>query len=411
MTEAETEVPEARGLLPRGLDPVRVLGAVRARRDEMVDALRDLVAMETPSTEPATLERALEWLVGSFGDLGMCTRRRSGRRTAGYLLARPADRGRRPVQLLLGHCDTVWPVGTLAEMPVRVDGAVLHGPGSFDMKGGLVQGLYALRILRDLEVELPLAPVFLVNTDEEIGSFESERTIRRLARIADRAFVLEPSLAPGGRLKTRRKGVGHYEISVRGRAAHAGLNPEEGASAIHELSLLVQRLFELNDPASGVSVNVGTIDGGLRTNVVAPTARATVDVRTPTREDAERIDAALHALRPSRADVTVRVEGSVGRPPLEPSPDGRKLWFAARDLAAGMGLELEEGMAGGGSDGNLTNEFTPTLDGLGAVGDGAHATHEHVDLECMVERTALLALLLALPPVADLPRFPEAGPE
>lgn len=390
-----------------------ILEAARRFGPAMTELLAELVSIETPSDEPGTIAPAFAVLERELRGTGLTCRRFAGRRTAGTLLARPAQRAGRPIQLLLGHCDTVWPVGTLAQMPAVVEGGTLRGPGSFDMKCGLVQAIYALRILRDLGLQPQVAPVMLVNSDEEIGSFESERIIRRLARIADRALVVEPSLSPGGQLKTRRKGVGQYRLTVTGKAAHAGLNPERGASAILEMALLVQRIFALNDLPRGISVNVGTVEGGVRPNVIAPRSVATIDVRTPTRADAERIDAALRALRPSRPGIELALEESLGRPPLEPSPLGRRLWWAAHELASRLGFALEEGMAGGGSDGNLTNLLTPTLDGLGAVGDGAHAAHEHVDLGRMLERTALLAGLLLLPPVAQLAAGPpgELGAE
>lgn len=382
--------------------PDAILARCRAWLPEMTEALAELVSMETPSTEPATLELALRWLEERFAALGMACERVPGRETAGYLIARSSELAERPLQLLIGHCDTVWPVGTLARMPVRIEEGRLHGPGSFDMKAGLVQTLFALQALREGGHVLPVAPVMLVNTDEEIGSFESSAAIGRLAREADRCFVMEPSLAPDGRLKTRRKGVAQYDLRVRGKAAHAGLNPEEGVSAILELSAQVQRVFALNDRERGISVNVGRIEGGTRPNVIAPAAHAVIDVRACTRDDAARVDAALHGLEPTRPGVTLEVESLGGRPPLEPRASGRLLWERARALAGHMGLELAEGMAGGGSDGNQTNLHTPTLDGLGAVGDGAHSDHEHVILDAMPERAALLALLLAEPPVAEL---------
>ncbi len=205
---------------------------------------------------------------------------RAGRRSGGHLYARPEWRGRRtPAQLLLGDCDTVWPLGTLAKMPVKVKDGVITGPGVYDIKGGLAQMVFALRALRDLGLNPPLTPVVFVYSDEEIGSRGSTRHIRRHARVAEKAFVMEPSLGPSGKLKTARKGVGRFSIVVEGEAAHAGLDPEGGASAILELSYLIQALFALNDPVHGTTVNVGTIDGGLSPNVVAPESRALVDVR------------------------------------------------------------------------------------------------------------------------------------
>ena len=384
----------------------RLRAAMTARADEMRSLLVRLAEIETPSSDPAAFAPAFALLHERFARLGWRVRRRRGKRTGGALLAYPppaagAGRGA-PLQLLIGHCDTVWPVGTLASMPVRSHRGRLYGPGVYDMKAGLVQMLAAVETLAELGLEPTVRPVAFVSADEEIGSPESETALRRLARVADRAFVLEPSLGPEGLLKTRRKGVVQYEIHVDGVAAHAGLDPDRGVSAVRELARLVEALSGLDDPASGVRVNVGVIAGGVRPNVIAPWARAEVDVRVPTRADAERVDRAIRALRPLRAEARVRVRGPIGRPPMEPTPLARRLWHRAAAHAAALGFELGEGTAGGGSDGNLTCEYCPTLDGLGAVGDGAHAAHEHVVLARMPERAALLALLLLEPPTASI---------
>jgi glutamate carboxypeptidase len=368
----------------------------------MVGFLERLVLAESPSTEPGSQDEVLRTLSEALIEIGYAAWCVPGRRSGGHLYARPGVRGRRaPVQLLLGHCDTVWPLGTLGEMPVEVKDSVVTGPGVYDMKGGLAQIVFALQALRDLSLRPSVTPMVFVNSDEEVGSRESMRHIRRLARVAQRAFVLEPSLGPSGKLKTARKAVGRFSVVVEGEAAHAGLDPGGGASAILELSYLIQALFALNDPARGITVNVGTIDGGLSPNVVAPESRAVVDVRVPTKEDARRVEDAILSLKPVAPGVTLRVEGSMGRPPMERTPRNRRLWETACRLGAELGLDLEEGVAGGGSDGNTTSLFTATLDGLGAVGDGAHARHEFVYVDRMVERCALLALLLLEPPLAE----------
>jgi glutamate carboxypeptidase len=284
-------------------------------------------------------------------------------------------------------------------MPIEVRDGVIRGPGVYDMKGGLAQMIFALRALRALGLEPSVTPVVFVNSDEESGSRESTRHIRRLARVAERAFVLEPSLGPSGKLKTARKGAGRFSVVVRGAAAHAGLDPTGGASAILELSYLIQSLFALNDPARGITVNVGTIDGGLSPNVVAPESRAVVDVRVPTPEDARRVEESILGLTPVTPGVKVVVDGGMGRPPMQRTPRNRRLWKRARRLGEELGLELEEGLAGGASDGSTTSLYCATLDGLGAVGDGAHAAHEFVYADSMVQRCALLALLVMEPPL------------
>jgi glutamate carboxypeptidase len=379
-----------------------VVGYLREQRRALVGFLERLALAESPSTEPGSQDKVLGILSGALIELGFAVRRLPGRRSGGHLYARPESRGRRaPAQLLLGHCDTVWPFGTLTEMPVEVKDGAITGPGVYDMKGGLAQMIFALRSLRALGLESAVTPVVFVNSDEEVGSRESTRHIRRLARVAERAFVMEPSLGPSGKLKTARKGVGRFSVVVEGEAAHAGLDPGGGASAILELSYLIQALFALNDPARGITVNVGTIDGGLSPNVVAPASRAVVDVRVPTKEVAHRVEETILGLKPVTPGVTLRVEGGMGRPPMARTPRNRKLWETACRLGKELDLDLDEGMAGGGSDGSTTSLFTATLDGLGAVGDGAHARHEFVYVDRMVERCALLALLLMEPPLVE----------
>jgi glutamate carboxypeptidase len=267
------------------------------------------------------------------------------------------------------------------------------------MKGGVAQALLALGALRHFGTETAVVPHLFLNSDEEIGSRESRRYIERLARCMSRVFVLEPSLGPAGLLKTARKAIGRFTVTVRGEAAHAGLNPGAGASAILELSHVIQALFAMNDLERGITVNVGTIDGGLRPNVVAPRSKAVVDVRVAAQADAERVEAAIRALRPAIQGTSLEIEGSYGRPAMERTPANRALWQLACRLGGELGLELEESLAGGGSDGNFTSRLTATLDGLGAVGDGAHARHEHLRLEASLQRAALLALLLVAPPL------------
>lgn len=377
----------------------------------MVELLRRLALAESPSSVPAAqgpvfdlIEEALAPAASgaSGASEGYRCRRLPGQASGGMFLAVPRRRARGGgAQLLLGHADTVWPLDTLERMPVRLEGGRLSGPGVYDMKAGLAQGIFALRALAELGLEPPAAPVLFVNSDEEIYSVDSLPMLRRLARRMRRVFVLEPSLGPEGRLKTRRKGVGRFSIEVHGRAAHAGLEPEKGASAVLELAHVIQRLHALNDPGRGISVNVGLVRGGQRINVVPPTAEAEVDVRIWSSEAAAEVERAVRALAPEVPGTTIEVQGGIERPALEPTPGNRALWEAARSCAARLGLPLAEGAAGGASDGNLTSPHAPTLDGLGAVGDGAHALHEHVLVDRMPERAALLALLLLAPLAAE----------
>ena len=362
----------------------------------MVDLLERLVATETPSLSAGSSDAGLDLIAAELERAGLATRRLRGNETGGHLFARTRDRqGHARYQLVIGHVDTVWPLGTIRSMPPRRDNGRFFGPGAYDMKGGLVQLVFALRALRELGLRPRLASAVLVNSDEEIGSLDSRRYIRMLARGAARAFVLEPPATPNGSLKTSRKGVELFEIVVTGRAAHAGSDPEEGISAILELSHQVQRLFALNDPERGVTVNVGTIDGGLRANVIAPEATALVDVRAPTEEAARAVARGIRSLTPARPGTTITVRSDAGRPPMPATVQNRALLRRAQELARALGIEIEEApLAGGASDANLTSGLTPTLDGLGAVGDGAHAPDEHVVVAALPERAALLALLL-----------------
>lgn len=372
---------------------------VREMRDEFIDFLKRLCSVESPTDHPQTQTEVHAILGPALDDLGYEVRIVRGRRSGNHLLASPKRRTRGgPTQLLVGHTDTVWPIETLERMPVQEVEGRLHGPGTLDMKGGLTQMVFALRALRDLGHEPEVAPVLFINSDEEVGSPDSRPHVVRLARQADRAFVLEPSLGPTGKLKTARKGLGSFDIVVTGRAAHAGLDPEAGASAIVELAHVIQQLNALNDPGRGTTINVGTIDGGTRRNVIAAQARASVDVRVATMADGARVEEAVQKIRPVTPGVTLSIEGGVRVAPLERTPRNRVLWEAARIAGAAMGLELEEAMAGGGSDGNTTSLFTATLDGLGCVGDGAHADHEHIIVEPSLDRCALLSRLLLTPP-------------
>ena len=381
----------------------QVLDYMRRHEDRLVALLQTLVDAESPSSQPASHEpvrRALEGAIQACGFVVRDVVTPSGYR---HLYARPAERKRHTAsQLILGHYDTVWPVGTSRERPFTVDGNEIHGPGVFDMKGGLAQIVLALEAFRDLDLVPTLTPVVFVNADEEIGSRSSTRFIRLLARHAKRAFVLEPSMGEAGDIKTERKGIGRFTITVHGKAAHAGLNPEDGASAILELSHVIQKLFALNDPEKGITVNVGTIDGGIQPNVIAPHGTAVADVRVPGVADGDAIEAAIHGLEAETPGVRLRIEGQIGRPAMEATPRNQALWGTAQRVGDSLGLELGQARAGGGSDGNTTSQYTATLDGLGPVGHGAHAQHEFLYIDRTLERAALLAMLLLEPDEANV---------
>jgi glutamate carboxypeptidase len=297
--------------------------------------------------------------------------------------------------LVLGHYDTVYSTGTLEEMPFRVSGGKAYGPGIFDMKAGIVQALFALQVLQRAELPLQKQIAFLWTSDEEIGSESSRKLIETEARRSDAVFVLEPSFGPRGLVKTARKGVGTAELAVQGRASHAGLAPEEGINAVHELAAQLTRIETWNDSRPGISINADIIEGGTRTNVIAERARAVFDLRALQISDMRRIERRLRALRPVHKGAKLKITGGFDRPPLE-----RKMCAAlfahAKSLAKQMNLSLGECTAGGGSDGNFTGALgIPTLDGFGAVGDGAHSDHEYVVVNTMPVRAALLAALLA----------------
>jgi glutamate carboxypeptidase len=376
----------------------RVLDYVLERQHAFTSLTRDLVEAESPSAHPETHDNVRRILRLALAGVGYESREAGGPGGPRHVYARPAKRRRGgPSQLVVGHFDTVWPVGTLAEQPFRIDGNVIHGPGSFDMKAGLAQLIVALRAIRDLNLETPVVPVLFVNADEEIGSRSSTRYISRLAQHAERAFVLEPALGERGDIKTARKGIGRFTVTVYGKAAHAGLDPEAGASAILELSHVIQKLFALNDVERGITVNVGTVDGGVQPNVIAPHSKAVVDVRVPTIAAGNEIEYIIHSIKPENPNVRLHIEGRIGRPSMEVTPRNQKLWDRVRKTGEQLGIELHAARAGGGSDGNTTSQFTATVDGLGAVGAGAHAIHEHLLVDKTLERAALLAMLLTSP--------------
>ncbi|MBI4443944.1 MAG: M20 family metallopeptidase [Acidobacteria bacterium] len=373
----------------------------------MLEMLRELVEMESPSTDKAAVDRCGEHVAAIAREMGGRVQLFPSRHTGNALRAEfAAGAGKRPGQiLLLGHLDTVWEKGTIERMPFRVRGGKAYGPGALDMKSGIVAGLFALRALRLLGIPLQKKVVLLLGADEEIGSGFTRRVIENEARKSDAVLVLEPAQGAHGALKTARKGVGEFQILVRGRAAHAGLEPEKGASAIVELSRQILLLEQLAEPRRGITLNAGVIQGGTRTNVVAEQAVARVDVRVKRIEDLRRIEAKLRALREQDRRTKIEVSGGFNRPPLERTPGVAALFQLARRLAKPLGLALQEAAVGGGSDGNFTAALgVATLDGLGAVGEGAHSRQEHIIVTELPRRAALLAHLIAS--VASLRSLP-----
>ena len=375
----------------------KILSGIQDARPEWLAAVEALVRHESPSRDKPALDALARTLAKRLEAIGGRVEVVANPDGGDHLIAR-FDGGYGGVEerptLVLGHFDTVWPVGTLAGMPFRVEGDRAFGPGAYDMKASLVLVEFALRALREAELT-PARPVeVLLTSDEEIGSPTSRALIEDRARAASHVLVVEPPLA-NGYLKTARKGVGAYRVDFDGRAAHAGVEPEKGVSAIDELARATLALHALTDLGAGVSVNVGVITGGSTSNVVAASASARVDVRAVTAAQAEALDAAIRALRPHHPDARLTITGGFNRPPMERSPAGAALFERARRIGQPLGLDLGEGSTGGGSDGNFTAALgVPTLDGLGVHGAGAHAAHEQIDLTSFPERAALLAGLL-----------------
>lgn len=368
-----------------------LLDYCRAEQGWLLEFIEALVAIESPSHDPAAVNRCGAELAARLEAIGG-TLTRIPSAAAGDHLRATFGSGSRQV-LLLGHFDTVWPLGQLSKMPLRREGGRLYGPGVFDMKAGI--GLAALATRAVLARDNSAAKIVMLwTTDEEIGSGTSRALIEAEATKSEAVLVFEPSL-PGGALKTSRKGVGEFQMLVRGVSAHAGLEPGKGVSAVRELARQIIAIDDLQDPSSGVTLTVGIVAGGTRANVVPAEARATIDARAITTADARRVEQAMRALRPHLPGAHVEVTGGFDRPPLERSPSVVKLFELAQAVAADIGITLEEGSAGGGSDGNLTAALgVPTLDGLGAIGDGAHALHEHVVIDALTPRAALIAGLL-----------------
>ena len=370
-----------------------LLSYCRSEERWLLETIEALVRLESPSTDKAAVDRCGAALAERLTTLGARVERLRQSDRGDHLRAEFPASSAAPQVLLLGHFDTVWDVGQLERMPfVEKDGRV-HGPGVFDMKSGIGVAMLAVRALAENGISAPRV-VMLWTTDEEIGSGTSRAAIEEEARKSRAVLVLEPSL-PGGAVKTSRKGCGDFELTVKGVSAHAGIDPGKGSSAIHEMAHQIVALERLQDLERGVSVNIGTIHGGTRTNVIAEQAHCTIDVRAKTMEDAARVEAAVRALVPRLKGTSLELAGGFGRPPLERTAGVATLYGLAREVAGTLGVELAEGGTGGGSDGNFTAALgVPTLDGLGPMGDGAHALHEHVLRADLSWRAAFIAALL-----------------
>jgi len=377
------------------VDPI--LTYMRARRVALIDAIRRMVECESPSDNPAAVNRFVELVAqqaapiarvktfpgGRFGKHLVCEMKLPGRAKIGQVLA-------------LGHSDTVWPMGTLRGMPFRQERGRLWGPGVLDMKSGIAFFLFAAQALRELDIPVRSKVLLQLNSDEEVGSQSSRALTEKNAAHSKAVLVLEPGTGLEGKLKTARKGVGDFTVRVTGQASHAGVDFQAGASAVLELARQVERIAGFTNLARGITVNPGVIAGGTRSNVVAAEAQAVVDIRILRLKDAAALEKKFRRLKPFDARCRIAVSGGLNRPPMERSPGIVRLFRTAERLASELGVKVEESLTGGGSDGNFTAAMgVPTLDGLGGVGEGAHAANESILVNRIADRAALIAKLLA----------------
>ncbi len=367
----------------------RILGHLNDRQDEMVGTLADLVNMDSPSTDKARMDAFSSRLAEMWQQVGASVRVIPQEATGNHLRVHWGDGDERI--LVLCHMDTVWSWGEALKRPFRIEGGKAYGPGAYDMKAGIVQALFAVKALRDLGLKPAKRVVILHNSDEEIGSPSSRHLIEEEAKESAAVLVLEPA-AQGGALKTWRKGVGMFQVTIKGKASHAGADYEKGASAILEAAHLITYLHGLTDLEEGTTVNVGTLRAGTRPNVVADQAFLEVDLRVKTMEAASRVVPKILGVRPVDPRVTITVEGGLNRPPMERNSRNLGLYQVAKSIGESMGMELIESGTGGGSDGNFTSALgIPTLDGLGPVGDNAHSIDEYLLARSLPERASVVA--------------------
>ncbi|MCC3356134.1 M20 family metallopeptidase [Bacillus sp. REN16] len=373
----------------------QVVEFLKGKQSEMVGVLKSLVEIESPSLEKVMVDQVGEQLKMLYAKyVGGTIEAFENEKRGNHLRCVIGD-GEDQI-LILAHMDTVWPRGTLKKLPFRIEGDKLYGPGSFDMKGGIVQGLFALHALQTIQVPLKSKVVMLFTSDEEIGSECSRDLIEAEAKKSKYVLVLESASSTTGKLKTSRKGVGIFTIKVNGRAAHSGIEPEKGVSAIEELARQTLYLHGLTDFEKGTTLNVGLIKGGSASNVVAAEAEAELDLRVLNNEEFDKIIPLIRGITPSKEGLSIEVTGGINRPPMEKTAAISKMFETAKDIAKDyLNFDLEEQASGGGSDGSFASQFAPTLDGLGPVGDGAHAPNEHLLISQMPVRSALVAILIS----------------
>jgi glutamate carboxypeptidase len=374
------------------------LAFAEAKQPAIVAFIRELARCESPSDQPQAVNRFVSLLAERL-DGAASVKTLPGGRFGNHLRAEfklPGAKSGAGKILILAHSDTVWPLGTLAQMPLREEQGRLWGPGVLDMKAGIAFVVYAIHTLRMLEIPVRRNILLQVNSDEEVGSETSRPFTEEAARQSAVTLIVEPGTGLKGKLKTARKGVGDYTVSVKGKASHAGVDFQAGASAVLELARQIPKIAAFTNLKQGITVNPGVIAGGTRTNVVAAEAHVDVDIRIAKLKDAAALDKKFRSLRPFDKRCSLHAEGGLNRPPMERTPAIRGLFQKARACAKELGVSLEESATGGGSDGNFTAALgVPTLDGLGGVGEGAHAMNESILLDRVADRTALLAMLLS----------------
>jgi glutamate carboxypeptidase len=360
--------------------------------DGILERVSALVRRESPSSHPDAVNAAQGIVAAWAEELDGGVKRHARSRVLEVRFGKPDD-SRRPV-LLLGHLDTVWPIGTLARMPWRVEDGLAHGPGVLDMKAGVVMALTAMKLVREVDADCPA--VLLLSGDEETGSHQSRELIEKIAKGCRAAFVLEPAQGPQGAYKTARKGVGQFRLEISGVPSHSGVDFGAGHSAVRELAWQIEQISAMTDLDRGTTLNVGVVGGGTQSNVVAAEAWAEIDLRVTTVADAEAVTRRLQSLQVRDPQCALRLTGGLNRPPMERTPGTVALFEQAKRFAADLGFALEEAATGGGSDGNFTSALgVPTLDGMGAVGKGAHADNESIRIDSLAPRTALLAAMIA----------------
>ncbi len=379
--------------------PARQLRHFRKQQSQIIDTIRQLVEIESPSDVKQAVDRLGAVLASRFADLGGRVQSHTAEKFGKHLQIEFKGLSHRDVKpvLLLGHLDTVYPIGTISRMPCRVAKGRVWGPGVLDMKSGIALALHVIAAMLEWNRGMLVRPVtVLLVSDEEVGSASSRAITEKLARQSSAVLVLEPAYGLGGAAKTARKGIGEYVLRVQGKSAHSGLDFEKGQSAVLELAHQILQIATLVDLERGITLNVGKVTGGTRVNVVPAEASAFIDLRVAKIEDVKRLERKLRGLKALNRHCTIEIEGGMNRPPMERNGGVAALYAKAKTIAAELGWELEEAAVGGGSDGNFTAALgIPTLDGLGGVGEGAHAEHESIVISELPGRAALLAGLIA----------------